>query len=340
MIRGILQELENMELSSKIRFLSGKEDLFISYLICLKHLCDTGVYDFYDVVSCDELYDISSEVVRIKKYYIDSQLKLPINSILLKIRKIDTKELLLEYLDYLEEPIYFHHKGDKIVYYELGRNIFPFYHRDGNATYIRDRQDMGNYAFFQTFDEILGIKNQYICGDRHDVIDYDYVYIYDNLVKIIHKENDLFGCIREFLYKNKNVVLMTTYNKISNFREGKMIARGIHYIILEDIKATILFSLNSSEITIINYDKDKIKDREQLLSIIRNNRKKKDVLIKIKTEDLIDNNYRIGFRLYQLEKTSKIKDINKIVDDNTKYLNKLNDINHQIEREINKLLNR
>ena len=56
--------------------------------------------------------------------------------------------------------------------------------------------------------------------------------------------------------------------------------------------------------------------------------------------DLIDNNYRIGFHLYELEKTNKIKDINKIVDENTNYLKRLNIINEKVEKEINKLINR
>ena len=37
-------------------------------------------------------------------------------------------------------------------------------------------------------------------------------------------------------------------------------------------------------------------------------------------EELKENNLRIGFNLYQLEKNNEIKDINKIVDENTEYL--------------------
>lgn len=75
--------------------------------------------------------------------------------------------------------------------------------------------------------------------------------------------------------------------------------------------------------------------------ILKNvNRKQKDILVKITKQDIINNNYRIGFNLYQLEKTNKIKDINKIVDQNTRYLQRLNTLNQQVETQINKLLNR
>ena len=114
----------------------------------------------------------------------------------------------------------------------------------------------------------------------------------------------------------------------------------IKTIVLDNSKAYIAFKkpIEDHQVTIINTDK--IKDKTKLPSIIKNNRKQKDILIKINTSDIRRNNYRIGFNLYKLEKTNVIKDINNIVDENTRYLDRLNNINVMVQREINKLLNR
>ena len=64
------------------------------------------------------------------------------------------------------------------------------------------------------------------------------------------------------------------------------------------------------------------------------------LLVKIRYQDLVDNNMRIGFKLYQIERPDKIRDINKIVDENTRYLKRLNSINEIVEQEINILLNK
>ena len=63
-------------------------------------------------------------------------------------------------------------------------------------------------------------------------------------------------------------------------------------------------------------------------------------LFKTNRKEILDNNSRIGFSLYELDKNSEIKDINKIVDENTELLEELNRINSTVEEEINKLLNR
>ena len=63
-------------------------------------------------------------------------------------------------------------------------------------------------------------------------------------------------------------------------------------------------------------------------------------LFKTNRKEILDNNSRIGFSLYELDKNNEIKDINKIVDENTELLEELNRINTTVEEEINKLLNR
>lgn len=196
------------------------------------------------------------------------------------------------------------------------------------------------YETFKIFDKILNINNNYILLNDLNNYNYDYIYIYDNTLRFSKSSDNLLETINKFLNISKNIILIARYNKISNFREGRFLTRFIKLILLDNKKAIIHFKKNkdNDEVTIINIDN--IKDKNKILNIIKNNRKQKDILIKITYQDIRNNNYRIGFNLYQLEKTNKVKDINKIVDDNTKYLEKLNKINQIVEIEINKLLNR
>ena len=99
----------------------------------------------------------------------------------------------------------------------------------------------------------------------------------------------------------------------------------------------IFDNIESTEISIINYDKDKINSLDKLYNIIKTNRKQKDILVKTTYNELRENNLRIGFNLYQLEKENKVRDINKIIDENTRLLEQLNDINEDVENYWNKL---
>ena len=155
----------------------------------------------------------------------------------------------------------------------------------------------------------------------------------------------IYDDVYQLIRNNKNVVIYTNYSKISNFSNGRIISKYIDKIIIDGVKTVMLFhgysnQDESGEISIINYDHSKIHDLDQLNEIIQNNRKQKDILVKLSYQDLKENNLRIGFHLYQLEKNNEIRDINKIVDLNTEYLNQLNYINEKVEKEINILLNR
>ena len=180
---------------------------------------------------------------------------------------------------------------------------------------------------------------EYIIDDTSKPEDFDYVYIYDDIPRYLSKKYSVYDTIHLNIIRNKNVVLYTTYHKISNFSEGRIDAKYLNKIIIDHADTIMLFSYDTNdEISIISTDK--ITDRSKIDSIIKNNRKQKDVLIKITHQTLKENNLRIGFKLYQLENNAKLKDINKIVDENTRYLEKLNRINEKVEREINILLNR
>ena len=97
---------------------------------------------------------------------------------------------------------------------------------------------------------------------------------------------------------------------------------------------------NDENVSIINYDNVKNKSLEKLHEIINNNRRQKDILTKTTITDIRRNYYRIGFKLYQNKLTPDVININDIVEDNTRLIGKLSELNSKIELEINKLINR
>ena len=333
MINELIEEIKTI--TNKNKTVLNQEITFIAYLIHLKYLCEENIYSFEEVISNDNLYPLNKEIERIIKY---SNNKLLINRLLLNIKNITSKDLLLEILNYLNKPIYLHEDNDNIAYFNIESNLYNYYNSKGNSTYIMKIKEY--YETFKIFDKILNINNNYILLNDLNNYNYDYIYIYDNTLRFSKSSDNLLETINKFLNISKNIILIARYNKISNFREGRFLTRFIKLILLDNKKAIIHFKKNkdNDEVSIINVDN--IKDKNKIINIIKNNRKLKNILIKITYQDIRNNNYRIGFNLYQLEKTNKVKDINKIVDDNTKYLEKLNKINQIVEIEINKLLNR
>ena len=338
MIDELIQEIK--ELLFKHRVHIGDPNSYIAYLIHLKYLCEQNIYSFEEVISNDSVYPLNKETKRISKFSKD--LKFPINRLLFNVRNLSSKELLVGFLNYLEKPIYFHSEKDSIAYLGIESNLYEYYNYSGNATYIMRMSEY--YETFQIFDKILNIQNHYVLFDdvKANIYSYhfDYLYLYDDTLRYSKTSDDLLDVIHQFLPIINHVILIARYSKISNFREERFLTKYIRTIILDNKKAIIHFQKekDNEEITIINTDQ--IKDKSKLLSIIKSNRKQKDVLLKITHQDIRDNNYRIGFHLYTLEKSNRIKDINKIVDENTNYLEQLNRINQTVEVEINRLLNR
>ena len=336
-MNDLLKDIEEFENRYNYKFNDSKKILLIEYLIHLKYLCDKDIYKYEDVIEKEEIYDISLDTNRLSYHNLKS--KLPINTLLLKIKKKNIKKLLLELLDYIDKPIEFNNDKDKVLYIDLLHDIIHYYNRYGNGTYI-SKTSIRLYQTFKVFDEILGINNTYIeKQDISDYKDYDYVYIFDDIPKYrLNRYDNIYNDINKLIRNNKNIILYTNYSKISNFSDGRIISRYIKTIILNNTKAIMIFNnIESTEISIINYDKDKINSLDKLYNIIKTNRKQKDILVKTTYNELRENNLRIGFNLYQLEKENKVRDINKIVDENTRLLEQLNDINEDVENYWNKL---
>lgn len=342
MINELVKELTDIEKNYKIMYLGSRKNTFLAYLIYLKYLCDNNKYNYDEVINSYELYPITKDISIISKRL--SKERLPINNLLLLIKDIPIKELVEDFLNYLDKKIELHNNQDKLLYIGFDYDIYSYYNKNGNATYLIEENTLDNYNLFKMFDEVLGINNTYLEKTTNkNPSNYDYIYIIDNTPRYLTtKYNNIYINIYDYIRNNKQVVLYTNYSKISNFTTGRIIAKYLRKIIISKNKTVMLFSnqTNTDKISIINYNKDKIKNLDKLYSIIKNNRKQKDILTKTTYQELCNNNLRIGFNLYQLEKNNEIRDINKIVDENTNYLNELNRLNEQVEKEINILLNR
>lgn len=344
MINIIIDQLRKFDKRYGNRYIGNYENAIVVYLIQLKYLCDNGEYKYDEVIDSNSLYELNSDIKYLKRY-IERDFNgdiLFINRLLIKIKDIDIKELLIEFLNYIDKAVYFHDNGDKICYVNFNLNFYDCYNELGNATYIYNEPYLDNYNVFKMFDKILGINNEYILYNNDIKIkNYDYVYVLDDIPRYRLGSQNIFEIIFPYIVNNGKVVLYTSYSKISNFSGGRRYYKCIKKVILDDNRAYVLFSHDTSnkDISIINYD-NRIGSVDKLYNIIKNNRRQKDILVKIRYQDLVDNNMRIGFKLYQIERPDKIRNINKIVDENTRYLKKLNSINEIVEQEINILLNK
>ncbi len=341
MINELKEDISKLLKKEPKSFVYRYSNVFVLYLIYLKYLCDIDKYKYEDVIHNNEIYDLFDSISRIKEIIEKPVL---INNLLRNISVCNTNDLVNEFVNSYEQlmPIYDENQErifDSNIHHNLimGYINLTGYDITGKTTYIvqRDR----DYEYFKILDEILNINNKYLKEEEIEFDKYNYICIYDNRPKYrFIKEDNEYSHIYDYVHKIENVILYTRYSKISNFKDGRRILRNLKTVILSDDKAILIFNKDVKETSIINCDK--IKSIDKLKQIIENNRKQKDVLVKTSYDEIINNNSRIGFSLYELDKSEDIKDINKIVDENTRLLEDLNRINETVEEEINKLLNR
>jgi len=317
-------------------------NLLMIYFINIKYLIEKGTYKYEDILIEEHLIEIDKEITRINKYWLRDE-KIYIHRLLKDYKDITSKELLIKYLDSLNSPIRFNdNKEESIFIVGLYRLAVLFYDRFGNTTYVNSNKNViACFDQYKLFDEILGVNNKYMLLDDVKVDNYKYLYIYDSTPRYrSNRYDNEYTIIDKYIDKIDNIILYTNYNKINNVRACKDLLKYMKTIILDNSRAIIIFNKDiNDKISIINYDSNKI-SKDKVLSIVKNNRKQKDVLTKTSLDEIRKNNYRIGFNLYQLENNNKVKDINKIVDENTAYLEQLNRINKIVETEINKLMNK
>ena len=215
MIQELTKNIHDiLSVKTNSRLLLRRTDAFIAYLIYLKYLCDTRKYDYEEVIQSDQLYEITHDIKHIKSFYLSNE-TIPINLLLVKIKSIDTRKLLIEFLDSLKKPVFVHQKDNTIAFVKIISNIYSYYCREGNATYLLPRTD--DVQLFQAFDQILGIYNTYT-PKKEDIENIDYVYIIE---PILRKDYNIL--ISSYLDKNQHVVFLSSYRHICNFKKGKYI---------------------------------------------------------------------------------------------------------------------
>lgn len=350
MINNLREEITR-QIEKEYKYISKlKVENTILELLILKYYCDNQKLSYQELIKKD-----SVEEIKIPTKNIEVIIPVIKNTKLLNIIQYENiKDLITEYINDKTLGINIINSNDKKIC--LAKNLNNTYSRiydiTGNTTYLFDNTDNHKFdiAIYEFFDLILDNDNKYLNYSdfsNESYQEYKYVYIYDHLPKyrfIKYSETDPYDKINKILHKNNNlqVILQTNYKKISNIKDSMYVMKYMSKVLLCDDTTCFIYYEKKidDKVSIINYDKDKIKSLDKLFEIIKNNRKQKDILVKITTDDIRNNRYRIGFRLYQSGIEESIRNINEIVDENTRLIKKLSDINNEIEEEINNLINR
>ncbi len=342
MINDLRNEIINIVKREKSYVPTIVVEKIVIYIIYLKYLCEIGKVEYEKAIYNNEIYDIISLPTYIKNVVLKQAIA--INSLLRNYTGIKARDILLELIDYSDGNVNFYNIDEEKLFYafkmvlDYSEKDYSIYDKRGKTTYIYEKE-IGSYEYFVLFDEILGIHNKYKKIDEINYNDYENLYIYYNAPKYIRSDSELFEYIFNTTHLVKKVVLYSKYSKISDFKNGRLAAHFIKTIIIKGDNIVVIFELDSKEMSIINGNNPQITDYMVLDTIVKENKEKKDLLVKIDYDELRKNGMRLGFNLYQMKKKSNGFDINKIVDENTEYLKNLNRLNEVVEQEINKLFN-
>ena len=350
MLNNLIEELKKL-IEKEYRYASDfrlEENLL--GLFILKYYCDTNKMTYEDIIKQNEIKELI--IPSNNNQYIIPSIKN--TKLLLFIQYEDIKDIINEYLEQKEIGInIINGDGLKLCISRNTYNSFNIlYDRKGKTTYAFDNYDnfLKHISIFQFFDKVLELDNKYVKYQdltTEDYQNYKYIYIYDNTPRyrfIKDSNNDMYSRINNILKQNDNlkIILHSNYKKVSNIQESKYIIKYMSKVLIyDDINAFIYYEKKEDNtISIINYNKTKIKSLDRLFEIIKNNRKQKDILVKTTVDEIRKNHYRLGFRLYQSNVEDSIRNINEIVDENTNLIERLSNINKTIEEEINNLINR
>lgn len=318
-------------------------DRIIIILLKIKYLCDNKKYTYEEIINDKKNQELKYKNTTIKTNYND----IKINIFLPLIQYKSLKELVKDLLQNYKTGINTFNKGKKKVCL-MSKTNYNCYDIEGKTTYIINNEPLSNYyklEDFQFFDEVLGLNNKYVEWKEVNFSEFKYAYIYENNPQYIYiKQPKIYETSKLIMNENENIkiIMHTDFKKVSNIKDcGTFINRISKIIIFDDLNTFLQFENKKDDnISIIRYNEKKISSLEKLYEIIKNNRKQKDILIKITVDDIIKNHYRIGLKLYQEKVKFEKKDINKIVDENTRLIKKIELINKRVEEEINKIINK
>ena len=309
-------------------------------ILSLKYLCDNGTLDYDTIMGMTDLRNLKLDD---DKLTFDQGINY--QKYLHEIQYENLKDLITIYINNgkdIYNDLCFN-DAKKLVYINLPIGNESFYDLEGKTTYVyKDYYILPFYQLYQFFDKVFGLHNEYKKLSEVNFTDYQELHFYNERGRFgsFALNEKIFDQIEKYINSGLRVILYSNYNHISNFKNGARIIKYLKNVIfLPQNRATLIFeNKEHEEISIINFQKEK--DSEKLKRIITNDRKIKDVLIKVKCNEIYENKYRLGFRLYQLEYENKNKTINEIVDDNTRLIERLEWINEVVEKEINYLINK
>ena len=337
-----LIELIEKNLRNKFNYVSGtRVHIEIIELFKLKYCCDQKILSYEEVIRSEDLSLLDKEGIPFNiKIHLSENLKA-----LALIQYEDLKILLLEYLNKNETILDLFEKEPKLCI--ANRYQSNLYDMSGNTTYVSDALSRNAIELedFKFYDLVLKNNNKYLKDDEVNNEEYQNILICDETPVYLYKRNEIndeiIRLIGKFVIKGKNVVLKTTFKKISNIRDFRLRLKYLSQIILFDDITYLYFKHKEDEtISIIDYNKEKIESLEKLMEIIKNNNEENNILVKTTVEEIKNNNYRIGFKLYQDGQEFEKRNINTIVDENTRLIDRLKDYDSIIAQEIDELINR
>ena len=362
MIEEMKEDIERVFRRNQCHYPERFENLMIIYFIYIKYLCEMNELQYEEVIHSKEILVLKNHLRNLERLFKDDSSMF--NSLLRNYSHTSSKELALELIQSFSIPIQFQEEQEEVLFLDNGKRAgyfdrdesLQYFDLNGKTTYIIEKEIgiTGNVEVYQILNEVLNLTNQFIEDDLIDFSRYHYLYVLGNSTRyqFIRNTGNEYEKIKEYISKVDHIILYTKYSMISNFKEGRRIGKYLKNIIIQKENTLLWFCDLSEEekpktlrdtvhrdISIINYD-TATTSLEQLKSILQKNRKQKNILVKTTYQEILENNMRIGFNLYQLGKDDVGHDINRIVDENTKLLEQLNDINKTVELEINKLLNR
>lgn len=361
-----IYNLIEKELKKKERYTYGRKitDIYI-LLLYTKHLCDKGELD-YEKVTREENFNSTISYFKehdfINEYLEKEMLDTALNKVIRMIQYDDLKELVFEFLkEQTPSPSLFPAFCDvdtRIVYLWTNDGIPNYDSIHPHVTYVGERYDNKHcYSFknFKLLDEMLGFKRDYV--ERLENVDLerqDILLIHDEIPVYRFSKQDkgiidsVYDLTVDYKEKIKKIVLQVSYRKVSIFSNLSLIRNWISKILFYkdnkrpdvymEFRYVPLHEVPSKTISLLLLDDALTSDTEKIKKCITLNRTKKESFIKIKPTDIVDNNRRIGFKMYALDNKAEVKQINDIIDENSNYIRRLEDLNKRIESEVNKLI--
>lgn len=344
MINDLINEIQHQQEKDSKYFIDTKVKRNLIGLLILKYYCDTGILSYEEVIKQNNVENISFPIDTFEYELID----VPNTKLLALIQYENLQDIVKEYLSDSKIGINIISSDEEkiCISNNLNKSVYDI---TGKTTYVTDKYKINIYeiAVFKFFDKVLGINNKYINFDELIIENYKYVYIFDDTPRyrfIKNSDNDVYDLIRKLFMKSHElkIIFHTDYKKISNIKESRSVIKYMSKVVLfEDGNTLVFYEVKSDDkVSIINYNSNKIESLSKLQQVIEQNRKTKDILVKVTLDDIAKNYYRIGFRLYQFGIEKGSRNINEIADENTKLIEELSRLNKGIEQEINKLINR